>query len=60
MGLSEYDGVPFYIDTAKARKALGRHRELIQRLAASKYKDGDSVVTLDARDFRSPPPFSQS
>jgi len=52
VGLSEYSGEPFAIDTAKTKAALVRHRDLIQRLAVAKRKAGDSVVTLEASDFR--------
>jgi Protein of unknown function (DUF1488) len=49
--LSEYDGGQFTIDIEKIEAALARHRELIQQLARSKYRQGDSVVTLDNRDL---------
>jgi hypothetical protein len=49
--LSEYDGKQFTIDIEKVEAALARHRELIQQLAQSKYRQGDSVVTLDIGDF---------
>jgi hypothetical protein len=49
--LSEYDGENFGIDSAKTKAALERHRELIQQLARSKYRRGDSEVTLDVGDF---------
>jgi Protein of unknown function (DUF1488) len=49
--LSEYDGRQFAIDIEKVEAALARHRELIQQLAQSKYRQGDSVVTLDIGDF---------
>ena len=49
--LSEYDGENFAINAAKTRAALKRHRELIQQLALSKYRQGNSDVTLDVGDF---------
>jgi hypothetical protein len=49
--LSEYDGENFAIDVAKTKTALERHRPLIQQLAQSKYRDGDTDVTLDVGDF---------
>jgi hypothetical protein len=42
----------FGIDTAKAKAALERHRHLIERMAQSKYRPDDKVVTLDVADFR--------
>jgi Protein of unknown function (DUF1488) len=50
--LSDHDGEKFEIDTGKVKAALERHRDFIQRLARSKYKQGDNVVTLDVGDFR--------
>ena len=44
--LSEYDGKNFGIDTAKTRAALERHRELIQKLAQSKYRQGETDVNF--------------
>jgi len=49
--LSEYDGESFGIDSAKTRAALARRRATIQQLARSKYRQGDSDVTLDVGDF---------
>jgi hypothetical protein len=49
--LSDYDGEKFEIDSGKVNAALKRHRDLIQRLAQSKYRQGDNVVTLDVGDF---------
>lgn len=49
--LSEYDGENFGIDSAKTKAALERHHELIQQLARSKFRQGDSEVTLDIGDF---------
>jgi hypothetical protein len=49
--LGDHDGRPIGIDSAKATKAMEKHRDLIQRLAREKYRPEDSVVTLDVGDF---------
>jgi len=51
MALGDYDGRPLGIHSGEVEDALTRNRELIQQLAQAKYRDGDTVVTLDVEDF---------
>jgi hypothetical protein len=51
MALGDYDGKSLGIYSGDVRAALERHRDLIQRLAQSKYRPGDAVMMLDIGDF---------
>jgi hypothetical protein len=51
MALGDFDSNPLGIHTGEIEAALTLHRDLIQRLAQKKYREGNDEVTLDVGDF---------
>jgi hypothetical protein len=49
--LGEYDGNDIGVDSTKAKAALEKHRDVIQRLAQSKFREGVADVVLEVDDF---------